>query len=190
MITWGLSLSWWREMWNLLYREFESTKRPISLSSCFEIQRFILQCVIMHIQIGSNTKLVYFIVVCCGSLIWFLLTEADFDQGNKKCNQMGKNPSRSNSILETKSQIMVGEGTRHEIYSSKVWAHPCSRIQWSYNYFKLTQPQKLSQRKLTHSVTKYGKKNRKRQRSCILRSTRHCCFHPGLWLSLRSSELE
>ena len=93
MITWGLSLSWWREMWNLLYRKFESTKRPISLSSCFEIQRFILQCVIMHIQIGLNTELVYFIVVCCGSLIWFLLTEADFDQGNKKCNQMGKNPS-------------------------------------------------------------------------------------------------
>ena len=28
-----------------------------------------------------------------GSLIWFLLTEADFDQGNKKCDQMGKSPS-------------------------------------------------------------------------------------------------
>ena len=93
MFTWGLSLSWWREMRNLLYRKFESTKRPISLGSCSEIQRFILQCVIMHIKIGLNTKLVYFIVVCCGSLIWFLLTEADFDQGNKKCNQMGKNPS-------------------------------------------------------------------------------------------------
>ena len=52
MLTWGLSLSWWREVRNLLQRKFESTKRPISPISCHEIQIFLLQCMVMQIQIG------------------------------------------------------------------------------------------------------------------------------------------
>ena len=92
MLTWGLSLSWWREVRNLLQRKFESTKRPISLISCHEIQIFLLRCMVMQIEIERHSWYIILLSVA-GSLIWFLLTEADFDQVNKKCDQMGKSPS-------------------------------------------------------------------------------------------------